>query len=332
MSDILINIMDKHNEKTILVTGCAGFIGNNFIHQFKEKFPGSVIVGIDNFSTGRRDADLTGVVLYEGSILDNKLIKEVFSEHHPDYVFHFAALPSVTYSVEHPGETTAVNTQGTVILLEAARDYGVKRFIFSSSAAIYGTVTELPVTEDRHNPHPETPYAAQKYTSEVFCRMFSELYGLETVCLRYFNAFGPGQYGGSAYATVISAWLEGVYFPKDKTPFIEGDGTQTRDFCYVDNIVQANILAMQTESTMSGQGINIANGESVNLVQVRQLIEEMTKKDLVLEQRPPRLGDIQDSCADISRAKQLLNYIPATSFERGLESTIAWFDQRKQAS
>lgn len=320
--------MTNNHPKTILVTGCAGFIGSNFTTQFRKEFPETVIVGIDDFSTGRREALGQDIVFYEGSILDDELIEKIFARHKPEYVFHFAALPRVSYSIEHPAKTTLVNVGGTVALLEAAKNNGVKRFIYSSSSSAYGGAKKLPTKESENPADPKSPYALQKYQGEMFCKMFSELYGLDTVSLRYFNVFGPGQYGDSPYSTVISAWLEALYFPTRKKAFIEGDGEQSRDFCYVDNVTRANILAMQCPKRLNGAMFNVAHGERTRINEVRRLIEKLTGKKLKLEQRPPRIGDVRDTHADVSYAREVLGYVPMVKFEEGLRRTVKWFEQR----
>ncbi len=316
--------------KAILVTGCAGFIGSNFVRQVKEKYPQVKIIGIDDFSTGRKaEVDLS-VTLYEGSILDGALLEKLFASHKPEYVFHFAALPRVSYSIEQPRLTSEVNIIGTVALLEAARSHGVKRFIYSSSSSVYGGAKKLPTKESENFPDPKSPYAVQKYVGEPFCRVFSDLFGMDTVCLRYFNVFGPGQYGDSPYSTVVSAWLEALYFPDKKQAFIEGDGTQSRDFCYIDNVVMANMSAMESESNFKGQAVNVAHGEKTTVNEVLELIEKYTGKKLELEKRPPRKGDVKHTHADISKAKELLGYDPRVKFEEGLKRTIAWFESRTE--
>lgn len=322
---------------TILVTGCAGFIGSNFVRQFKNQFPKTKIVGIDDFSTGRREniealrqaQGIKNFVFYKGSILDENLLKRIFSKHRPEYVFHFAALPRVSYSIEQPYKTTLVNVTGTVALLEAAKNFGVKRFIFSSSSSVYGGAKKLPTKESENVPNPKSPYALQKYACEPFCKMFGELYGLDTVCLRYFNVFGPGQYGDSAYSTVISAWLESLYFPKNKKAFIEGDGSQSRDFCYVDNVVQANILAMKFKKWFGGEVFNVAHGERTTVREVKRLVEKYSGRKLNLEKRPARKGDVRHTHADISKAGKWLGYRPKIKFEEGLRKTVGWFCSRR---
>lgn len=315
--------------KTILVTGCAGFIGSNLIKKFKKTFPKTKIVGVDNLSTGKREVIDKSVIFYEGSILDEKLLEKAFSEQKPEYVFHFAALPRVSYSVEHPRQTSEVNIIGTVSLLEASKRHGVKRFIYSSSSSVYGGAKKLPTKESENFPDPKSPYAIQKYIGEPFCKVFSELFGLDTICLRYFNVFGPGQYGDSPYSTVVSAWLESMYFPKNKKAFIEGDGNQSRDFCYVDNVVSANILAMKAKKSFKGDVMNVACGSKTKVNEVKDLIEKYTGKKLDLEKRPARLGDVRHTCADISKAKKLIGYTAKVKFEAGLKETIKWFKSRK---
>jgi UDP-glucose 4-epimerase len=314
--------------KSILVTGCAGFIASNLIKEFKQRYPKTNIVGVDNFSTGHRELLDPRITFYEGSVADSAFLDRIFKKHRPEYVFHFAALPQVSYSVEHPAETTVANIAGTVTILEKSRDYGVKRVMYSSSSAIYGLAKHIPTNEKDNEPNPESPYGLQKLVGEPFCRLFGKLYGLDTVCLRYFNVFGPGQYGGSAYATVICNWLDGIYFPKKKKPFIEGDGKQTRDFCYVGNVVLANILAMESAKPFRGEAFNIGSGTKIDLLAVKRDIEKYTGQSLALERRPARLGDVRSTQADISKAKKWLGYSPETDFEEGLKKTIEWFEKR----
>ena len=231
--------------------------------------------------------------------------------------------------MEYPRRTSEVNIIGTVALLEASKNHKVKRFIYSSSSSVYGGAVVLPTKESENMPNPRSPYAMQKYTGEGFCRIFSELFGLDTICLRYFNVFGPGQYGDSPYATVISAWLEALYVPQQKTKaFLEGDGSQSRDFCYVDNVVAANILAMQSMGIFGGGVCNIAHGERTTLNEVRALIEEYTGKKLILETRQARVGDVPHTHADVSRAKEMLGYEQKVTFKDGLKRMIAWFESR----
>ncbi len=316
--------------KTILVTGCAGFIGSNFCIEFSKQFPKIKIIGLDNLSSGRAEAISKKVTFYKGSILDEKLVDSILSKHKPEYIFNFAAIPRVSYSVEHPFETSHTNICGTIILLEKAAKHKAKRFITSSSSSVYGGAKKLPTKESENLPDPKSPYAAQKYTNEIFCKLFSELYGLDTICLRYFNVFGPGQYGDSAYSTVVSAWLESLYFPKNKKAFIEGDGSQTRDFCYVDNVVLANIGAMKSSKKFGGEAFNIAHGERTTVNEVKQMIEKYSGRKIILEKRPTRVGDVKHTHADISKAKKWFGYKPTVNFEEGLKITVEWFEGRKK--
>jgi UDP-glucose 4-epimerase len=314
------------NTMKILVTGCAGFIGSNFTQQFRKRFPNAEIVGIDNFATGREDAVSKDVIFYEGSMTDENFLDKIFEKHHPEYIFHFAYVPRVSFSVEHPAKTTRNNIGGTVLLLEKARDYKVKRFIDSSSSSVYGGAKKLPTKEKENQPDPKSPYALQKYADELMCKIFTELYGLDTVCLRYFNVFGPGQYGDSPYSTVVSAWLTALYQPSSKKAFLEGDGRQSRDFCYVDNVVEANILAMQSKKKFKGAFFNIAHGERTNLLEVKKLIEKYSGKKIELEKRKSRLGDVRHTHANIDKAKKQLGYKASVNFAEGLKKTIMWWE------
>jgi nucleoside-diphosphate-sugar epimerase len=186
----------------------------------------------------------------------------------------------------------------------------------------------LPTKETEAISDLRSPYAVQKYASELFCRQFSEFFGLDTVCLRYFNAYGEGQYGDSPYCTVVAAWLESMYFPKNKKGFIEGTGTNSRDLVHVADVVQANILAMQAKKDLKGEVFNIASGKSIAVKDIRKLIEVYTGKKLSLEKRPSRPKDVRRTLADISKAKKVLGYRPRVSFSEGLKDTISFFEKR----
>lgn len=318
----------SHKKQVVIITGCAGFIGSAFTQAYIQQFPDNTVIGIDNLSTGKRSSVPASIRFYQKDITDKKSLLTIFRKHKPVYVFHFAALPSVAQSVQEPSTTSLTNVQGTINLLEVSRDTKVKRFIYSSSAAVYGNTDKHP-TRESQLPNPQTPYALQKYTGELFCKLFSTLYELDTVCLRYFNVFGPGQRGNAPYATVIAAWLEALYFPKNKKAFLEGDGSQTRDFCYIDNIIQANICAMKTKKFLNGNAYNIGGGKETSLQTIRTLIEHLSGKSLFLEIRPPRLGDIYRSYASIIRAKRDLHYKPDINIQASLTKTIAWFEKQK---
>ena len=315
-------------QKSILVTGCAGFIGSNFTKQFHRQFLKIQIIGLDDLSTGRKSEINSLAKFYKGSITDKKLLEKIFKIHELEFVFNFAALPRVSYSIEEPIKTTNVNITGVVSLLDISQKYKVKKFIHSSSSSVYGGAKKLPTKESENSPDPKSPYATQKYADEIFCKVFSDIFNINTICLRYFNVFGPGQYGDSPYSTVISAWLEAAYFPGKKKAFIEGDGKQSRDFCYIDNVIKANILAMKSKKKFAGEVFNVAHGERTSVNKVRNLIEKYTSRRLILEQRPPRVGDVKHTHADISKAKKLLGYKPKVKFEEGLKKTVAWFEMR----
>ncbi|MCE9585352.1 GDP-mannose 4,6-dehydratase [Candidatus Nomurabacteria bacterium] len=316
--------------KTIIVTGCAGFIGSNFVKVFKKEFPKTNIVGIDDLSTGKIENISNQIKFYKKSILNEKEMEKIFKEHKPEYIFHFAALPRVSYSIENPIKTSEINITGTIILLEKSKKYKIKRFILSSSSSIYGGAKKMPTSENNNQPNPKSPYALQKYVDEQFCKLFSDLFEMETIALRYFNVFGPGQYGKSAYTTVISGWLESIYFPKNKKGFIEGDGSQTRDFCFVENIVFANICAMKATGVFKGEIFNIGNNIRISLKEVKEKIEKYTNKKLELEKRPSRFGDVKHTHADIKKAMKYLKYKPLISFSDGLKKTIEWFEMRRK--
>jgi len=318
----------KNHKKCVLVTGCAGFIGSSFCERFLKEFPKTEVVGIDNFATGRKDRVIKGIIFCEGSITDDLFLEKIFKEYKPEYVFHFAALPRVSFSVENPAESTLTNVYGTALLLEKSRDYKVKRFIYSSSSSIYGGAKKLPTKESENPPDPKSPYALQKYAGEPFIQIASKLYGIDTVALRYFNVYGPWQYGDSPYSTVVSAWLEGLYFPRNKKLFIEGNGTQSRDFSYIDDVVQANILAMKAKGNLDGMAMNISSGERVTLRQIKTLIEKLTGKRLALEKRSPRLGDVLHTMADTKLARRQIGFRPRIGFEEGILNTIAWYEKR----
>ena len=309
---------------TLLVTGCAGFIGSACSRALAKRFPEAVIVGIDDLSAGKRDAVPEGVLFFKESILDEARIHALFAQYHPEYVFHFAALPRVAYSVQEPVLTTRVNIVGTNILLEAARTHGTRRVIFSSSSAVYGSDVSIPTLETV-SCRPASPYAAQKLACEELCRMYSRSLGLDTVCLRYFNVYGPGQRGTDPYSTVIAAWLEAAYFGQERRAYLEGDGSQSRDFCYVDDVVEANILAMQHEPLLRGEAVNIASGEGASLRDIRERLEQVVGKPLDLEQCPSRMGDVAHTLASTKKAQDLLGFMARMSLERGIFQTDAWF-------
>ena len=296
--------------KNILITGGAGFIGShlsNSLHNSNQLI-------VDNLSTGRLSNIFNQVIVIK-NIQDD--LENIFEEIAPDVVFHLAAIPGVHYSVEKPYESNDSNVTGTLNLLNLSVKYGVKRFVFSSSSAVYGDATVRKIDES-HPLNPKSPYALQKKIGEDYCKMFSNLYGLETVCLRYFNVMGPRQYGNSPYSSVVSLFAQSI--KDDSQPIIYGDGNQTRDFCPVQNIVHANILAATHNKPLYGEVFNIGCGNSVS---VNELHELMKTKEAI--RFPQRSGDIKNSTADISKAKEVLGYNIVKSFEEGLKETLDWY-------
>lgn len=299
----------------ILITGGAGFIGSNLAEELSKKHE---VVIIDDLSTGRAEnVEALDVELVRGSITDLDLIMENFRD--VDYVFHQAALPSVQRSVDDPVLANEVNVCGTLNVLVAARDAGVAKVIYASSSSVYGDTPELPKTEDM-KPDPKSPYAVAKLTGEYYCRVFNEIYGLKTVALRYFNVYGPRQDPSSDYAAVIPKFVNRVM--AGKPPVIYGDGEQTRDFTFVRDVVQANVLAMETDAT----GVfNVATGTRISVNDLAGMIMEIigNRTDCVHDE--PRAGDVRDSLGDISRARVGFGYAPRYGMGEGLRETIEWF-------
>jgi nucleoside-diphosphate-sugar epimerase len=309
--------------KTILVTGCAGFIGSRFIEIFHDKYPNVSIVGIDNFSTGKKSLINDSFKFYEISIEDKEKVNNVFSTHKPDFVFHFAAMPRVQYCQENPTETNITNIIGTSNIFECSSKYGVKRVMYSSSAAVYGNVESLPVKEDTNKPNPLSFYGFQKYAGEPLAKIMSLYKNIDVACLRYFNVYGPRQDGTSSYATVIARWLDAI--KEGKPIIIEGDGFQSRDFVYVDDVVLANISAMSANAILKGEAFNIATNTEISLNEVRSKIEKELNIQIKVEHKPSREGDIKHIKADISKAKDILNWTPITDFDTGIKNTVIWY-------
>jgi len=305
-----------------LITGGGGFIGSNIAHELVKRGEGVRI--LDNFSTGRR-INLVGiensVELIEGDIRDFWTVREAVEG--IDCILHQAALPSVPRSVKNPLTSNSVNIDGTVNLLEAARQAGVKRFVLASSSSVYGDTPQLPKREDM-NPDPLSPYAVTKLTGEKYCKVFYELYGLETVALRYFNIFGPRQDPNSEYAAVIPKFINA--FLAGKSPVIFGDGEQSRDFTFVANAVEANILASKSSDAV-GKYYNIAIGGQYTLNNLIKMLQEIIGTEIQPKYDPPRQGDILHSFADITRARKDLNFRPKVDFPTGLKKTVEWFTE-----
>jgi nucleoside-diphosphate-sugar epimerase len=314
----------------VLVTGGGGFIGSHLVETLLQR-RASVRV-LDNLTTGHR-ANLAGVLgrpeaphtftFIEGDVTDRKTVQDAVKG--VEYVLHQAALPSVQRSVEDPIASNLVNVVGTLNVLVAAREAGVRRVVYASSSSVYGDSPQLPKTESMPT-NPLSPYAVSKLAAEAYCRAFSRVYGLETVSLRYFNVFGPRQDPNSLYAAVLPRFVEALL--SQKPAVIYGDGTQSRDFTYIDNVVQANLLALDAAG-VSGEVFNIACGESITLKAVLECLAEFSKAVVAPEYQSPRAGDIKHSLADISKAERLLGYRPVIPFREGLKRTLESFRQRR---
>ena len=302
----------------VLVTGGAGFIGSHLVTRLVRD--GHSVRVLDNLTTGKREnlAEVAGDVdLHVGDIRDEGAVARAAEGR--ELVFHEAAIVSVPYSVEHPRETHAVNVQGTLNVALAARDAGARRIVFASSAAVYGEEPELPKRET-HVPRPVSPYGVEKITGEHYLQAFSRVYGLESVCLRYFNVFGPRQDPSSAYSGVISIFADRVLRGAPITIF--GDGSASRDFVFVDNVVAANVLA-GTRAGVSGRSFNVALGERTTLLELAAAVGEACEATPAIVFAPERLGDVRDSVADISRAREELGYAPTASLRDGLRALVA---------
>lgn len=303
--------------KKVIATGGMGFIGS---HLTERLLKDNEVTVIDNAITGRMEninhlLDHKNLTLIKGSIVDLNLT-EIFQG--KDYVFHLAAIPSVPRSVKDPYSSNEANVTGTLNVLIAAKDTGIKKVIFSSSSSVYGDTPTLPKREDVPV-NPQSPYAITKATGEMYCRVFEELYGLPTVCLRYFNVFGPRQDPNSQYAAVIPKFITSIM--NDESPVIFGDGEQSRDFTFVKNVVDANILSCESEKT----GVfNIACGRRITINQLVDYINEILGKEIKPIYTDPRPGDIKHSLADISRADGF-GYKPKDEFKEELTTTVEWF-------
>lgn len=290
--------------KTAVVTGGAGFIGSHLATALLSE--GYSLKIVDNLSGGKREKVPKDAVFFEQDINDTATLAKVMAG--ADFVFHLAALPRVQYSIEHPIETNRANVDGTVSVLKAALEAGVKRVIYSASSSAYGDQAVMPLTEDMLA-NPKSPYGLQKYIGELYCRVFSEVYGVSTVCLRYFNVYGPGASAEGAYALVIAKFLQQRAFGNPMT--ITGDGTQTRDFTHVRDVVRANMLATTSLCVGKGEVINIGAGKNASVARVAELIGGP------VEHIPPRL-EPHDTRADNTRAKELLGWEPRVSLEEGI--------------
>jgi len=301
-----------------LVTGGAGFIGSSIVHALVAR--GDEVRVVDSFFTGKSEhlADLPNVEVITGDVRDLDGLKAAMRG--VDRVLHQAALVSVAGSVADPILNDQSNVAGTLNVLVAARDMQVERVVFASSAAVYGDTPTIPNVETM-TPKPLSPYGVSKISGEYYCRVFYDLYGLETVALRYFNVFGPRQHPSSDYAGVISKFVSAM--ARGERPTIFGDGIQSRDFTYVDNVVHANLRAAEAPG-VGGEAFNIAGGRRHTLLDLVDVLNGILGTRITPILGPPRPGDILHSLADISKAERLLGYAPPVAFEDGLERTVAW--------
>lgn len=299
-----------------LVTGGAGFIGSSIASALVAA--GEHVRIVDDFSTGRREnLDGLDVELFEGSITDGELLARAAAG--VEVIFHEAALPSVPRSVARPLDSDRVNVHGTLTVLEAARHAGVRRVVYAGSSSAYGDTPTLPKREEM-TPKPLSPYAVAKHTGELYLSVYARLHNLETLSFRYFNVFGPRQDPNGAYAAVIPRWIVAALRGVEIT--IHGDGGQTRDFCFIDNVVHGNLLAASTDRRLAGEVVNISCGERISLIQLADTIGELVGRRLQRSHTPPREGDVRDSLADITRIGELLGYAPRVRWREGLTRTI----------
>jgi UDP-N-acetylglucosamine/UDP-N-acetyl-alpha-D-glucosaminouronate 4-epimerase len=305
-----------------LITGVAGFIGSALARAVLAQ--GDQLRGIDNFATGKREnlgEILAQMDFRQVDLLDLEALREACVE--VDYVLHEAAIPSVPKSVLDPLGSNRANVDGTVNLLVAARDAKVKRVVYAASSSAYGDTPTLPKREDM-TPSPISPYAVAKLASEHYMISFYRCYGLETVCLRYYNVFGPRQDPTSPYSGVLAKFI--TLMLKGETPTIFGDGTQSRDFTYIDNTVEANLLAAKAPAAeVAGRVFNVATGRRVDLNEMFQALKKLTGYSGEVQYGPERGGDIKHSLADIAQAEKHMGYKPKVDFEEGLRRTIEWY-------
>jgi len=313
-------------ESHVLVTGGAGFIGSSIAEALLAA--GDTVRVLDDFSSGRREnrESLPGKVeLVEGTIVDPETVSRAMRG--VQVVFHEAAIPSVVRSVERPQASMLAGVQGTTVVLDVARSSGVKRVVFAASSSAYGDTPTLPKVETMPTV-PLSPYAASKLTGEHLMRIFAQLYGLETVSLRYFNVFGPRQDPKSEYAAVIPRFI--LWGVEGKPLTVHGDGTQSRDFTYIDNVVSANLLAARAPAeAVSGKSYNVGCGSRTSLLEIIAMLEAMLGHPLKQKHTPTRVGDVAHTLADIERAKKDMGYAPSVDFDEGLRRTVEFFTGRR---
>jgi len=307
----------------VLITGISGFIGSSLARGLLAE--GASVRGVDNLCTGNLanlDEIRSQIDFREADILDAAAMDAACVD--VDYVFHQAAIPSVPKSVVDPVGTNGPNLNGTLTVLEAARKAGVKRLMYAASSAAYGDNPELPKREDML-PGPISPYAVQKLAGEHYLSSYTRVYGLETVALRYFNIFGPRQDPTSQYSGVLARFISQMC--KGETPTVFGDGSTSRDFTYIDNVVSANMMVAKTSAPVAGRVFNVATGQRITLLQAYEEIKRITGYAGTIEFKPEREGDIKHSLADISLAESVFGYKVVAGFSEGLEQTIAYYKE-----
>ncbi|MBX2810931.1 MAG: SDR family oxidoreductase [Myxococcales bacterium] len=306
-----------------LVTGGAGFIGSNLVEVLLRR--GDDVRVLDDLSTGRMEnlaPFVEQIKMIEGSLVDPAVCRRAVDG--VEFILHHGALPSVPKSMKEPIKTHQINVNGTLGLLMAAKEARVRRIVYAASSSAYGDTPVLPKVESM-TAQPLSPYAVQKYVGEMYCRVFYERFGLETIALRYFNIFGPRQDPNSTYSAVIPKFIAACL--RDEAPLINGDGSISRDFTFIDNVVQANIKACVASSEAVGKVFNIACGERISLLELAQTIQQIIGRGKPPQHKPPREGDVQHSLADISKAKALLGYEPTVQFAEGLRRTISYYEE-----
>lgn len=307
----------------VLVTGGAGFIGSNLTRGLLSR--GFEVSVLDDLSTGHK-ANLEEIAdqirFIKGSILDESALDQALED--VDAILHQAAVPSVPKSVAQPLLTHSVNATGTLMVLEAARQRGIKRVVFAASSSVYGD-HKAPAKHEGLPTHPLSPYAIQKLTSEHYLRVYHELFGMETIGLRYFNVFGPRQDPKSDYAAVLPLFITKRL--RGEAPTIFGDGLQSRDFTYIENVIEANVAALKAGPDAFGELFNIACGERITLLEVLDILDDVVGQEVDPIFEPPRPGDIKHSLADISKAKRVLGWDVKISTREGLDRTVAWLKE-----
>ncbi len=305
-----------------LVTGGAGFIGSNIVDHLLER--GEHVRVLDNFFTGRRDnltPFLDHIQLIEGDIRNRTVVSEALDG--VDFVLHQAALGSIARSLADPLETNSCNVDGTLNLLIESKASGVKRFVYASSSSVYGNSHEMCKVETM-TPNPCSPYGVSKLVGEMYCRVFYEIFGLETVILRYFNVFGKRQDPDSQYAAVIPRFITALQ--NGDAPVMYGDGTQTRDFTFVENVIQANMKACSPEFTVFGEAFNIACGGQTSLNELYEILSAFIGKDIPPVHAEGRKGEVRHSYANIEKARSILGYTPQIDLKNGLRQTVRWYE------